>query len=162
MNGKLISIGTLLAALALGTGTFLVMRHQNSSTTAGTTATTTARTATCTPTNGDKNVTELIKTDTVVGTGAEATAGKKISVHYTGCLLDGTKFDSSVDRGQPFSFTLGQGQVIKGWDQGFDGMKVGGKRTLTIPAEMAYGAGGQGSIPPNSPLKFDVELLGVE
>ncbi len=97
-----------------------------------------------------------------VGTGKEATAKTKITVHYTGWLTNGTKFDSSVDRGQPFVFTLGVGQVIQGWDQGFAGMKVGGKRKLTIPPHMGYGArGAGGSIPPNSTLIFEVELISV-
>jgi FKBP-type peptidyl-prolyl cis-trans isomerase len=100
--------------------------------------------------------------DSVVGTGAEAVAGKKVSVHYTGTLTDGTKFDSSVDRGQPFTFTLGQGEVIQGWDQGVAGMKVGGKRKLTIPPSLGYGSTANGPIPANSTLLFDVELLGVE
>jgi FKBP-type peptidyl-prolyl cis-trans isomerase len=105
--------------------------------------------------------------DSKVGTGAEATAGHKVSVHYTGWLdqngQKGKKFDSSVDRGQPFSFNLGGHQVIKGWDEGVAGMKVGGKRTLTIPPELGYGARGAGSaIPANATLIFDVELLGVD
>jgi len=83
-------------------------------------------------------------------------------VHYTGVLLDGTKFDSSIDRGTPFQFPLGGRQVIAGWDQGVVGMKVGGKRRLIIPAALAYGERGQGSIPPNSPLVFEVELIGVQ
>lgn len=100
--------------------------------------------------------------DITVGTGAEAKAGQTVSVHYTGRLVDGSKFDSSLDRGQPFTFALGRGQVIKGWDQGVAGMKVGGKRKLTIPPELGYGAGGfPPVIPPNSTLVFDVELLGV-
>jgi len=99
--------------------------------------------------------------DMVVGTGAEAVSGKIITVHYVGTLTNGQKFDSSVDRGQPFEFALGAGQVIAGWDQGFAGMKVGGKRILTIPPEMGYGAGQVGPIPPNSTLIFEVELLGV-
>ncbi|MGI9147331.1 MAG: FKBP-type peptidyl-prolyl cis-trans isomerase [Chloroflexota bacterium] len=101
-------------------------------------------------------------TDDLIGTGAEAQKGKTVAVHYTGWLLDGTKFDSSRDRNTPFSFPLGQGQVIRGWDQGVDGMKVGGKRTLVIPPDLAYGARGAGGvIPPNATLKFEVELLEV-
>jgi FKBP-type peptidyl-prolyl cis-trans isomerase FkpA len=100
--------------------------------------------------------------DTKVGTGPEAVAGKTVSVHYTGTLTNGQKFDSSLDRGQPFKFKLGAGMVIKGWDQGFAGMKVGGKRKLTIPPDLAYGSRAIGPIPPNSTLLFDVELLGVE
>jgi FKBP-type peptidyl-prolyl cis-trans isomerase FkpA len=102
-------------------------------------------------------------TDDQVGTGAEAQAGKTVSVHYTGWLTDGTKFDSSKDRGQPFSFPLGAGRVIKGWDEGVAGMKVGGKRTLVIPPDLGYGArGAPGAIPPNATLKFEVELLEVK
>ncbi|MEE2902367.1 MAG: FKBP-type peptidyl-prolyl cis-trans isomerase [Myxococcota bacterium] len=100
--------------------------------------------------------------DHEVGTGAEAQSGHTVSVHYTGTLTDGSKFDSSVDRGQPFEFRLGAGMVIKGWDQGIVGMKVGGKRRLEIPAELGYGAHGfPPVIPPNSALIFEVELLGV-
>jgi FKBP-type peptidyl-prolyl cis-trans isomerase FkpA len=101
--------------------------------------------------------------DDVVGTGDEAVSGKKVKVHYTGTLLNGSKFDSSRDRGEPFSFTLGQGQVIKGWDQGVAGMKVGGRRTLRIPPDLGYGAAGSPpKIPGGAGLVFDVELLGVE
>jgi len=100
--------------------------------------------------------------DQVVGTGDIAVAGKTASVHYTGWLENGKKFDSSVDRGQPFSFPLGAGRVIKGWDEGVQGMKVGGKRKLTIPSDLGYGSRGAGGvIPPNATLVFDVELLGV-
>ena len=108
--------------------------------------------------------TELVKEDLVVGTGAEAKAGHTVSVHYTGWLTNGKKFDSSVDRGQPFGFKLGGGQVIQGWDQGVVGMKIGGKRKLTIPAHLAYGnrAVGGDLIPANSTLVFDVELLGLK
>jgi FKBP-type peptidyl-prolyl cis-trans isomerase len=106
-------------------------------------------------------------TDTKTGDGAAATPGNKVSVHYTGWLYNngakGAKFDSSVDRGQPFQFTLGAHQVIAGWDEGVAGMKVGGKRTLIIPPELGYGARGAGGvIPPNATLMFDVELLGVQ
>ncbi len=101
-------------------------------------------------------------TDDVVGTGTEATTGKTAVVHYTGWLSDGKKFDSSKDRNQPFSFPLGRGQVIKGWDEGVVGMKVGGKRTLIIPPSLGYGAQGAGGvIPPNATLKFEVELIDV-
>ena len=100
--------------------------------------------------------------DIVVGAGATAAAGKTVKVHYTGWLTDGKKFDSSVDRGQPFSFPLGGGRVIKGWDEGVAGMKVGVKRQLRIPPELGYGArGASGAIPPNATLIFDVELLDV-
>ena len=119
----------------------------------------------------DNQVTEmpdgLKYTDTKTGDGATARAANKVSVHYTGWLSDngakGKKFDSSLDRGQPFQFTLGAHQVIAGWDEGVAGMKVGGKRTLRIPPELGYGArGAPGAIPPNSTLIFDVELLQVQ
>lgn len=105
--------------------------------------------------------------NSVVGTGAEATSGKSVSVHYTGWILEagdkkGPKFDSSVDRGQPFSFTLGAGMVIKGWDEGVAGIKVGGKRTLMIPSKLGYGSQTVGPIAANSNLIFDVELLAVK
>jgi FKBP-type peptidyl-prolyl cis-trans isomerase FkpA len=100
--------------------------------------------------------------DVRVGAGVEAAAGKTVEVHYTGWLTDGKKFDSSRDRGQPFSFRLGAGQVIKGWDEGVAGMKIGGQRKLTIPPQLGYGNRGVGGvIPPNATLVFDVELLGV-
>jgi FKBP-type peptidyl-prolyl cis-trans isomerase FkpA len=100
--------------------------------------------------------------DLVEGTGDPAKAGQIISVHYTGWLADGKKFDSSKDRGEPFPFALGQGQVIKGWDEGVQGMKVGGKRKLTIPPQLGYGSrGAGGAIPPNATLVFEVELLKI-
>ncbi len=120
---------------------------------------------------GARKMTELPSglkyTDTVVGTGATAASGQKVTVHYTGWLdqngTKGKKFDSSVDRGEPFAFGLGARQVIRGWDEGVAGMKVGGKRTLTIPPELGYGARGAGGvIPANATLIFDVELLKVQ
>lgn len=119
----------------------------------------------------DAKITQLQKTDTAVGTGAEAVAGKVIVVHYTGWLYDpaapdkkGRKFDSSLDRHSPFTFPLGGHKVIRGWDEGVAGMKVGGKRTLVIPPDMAYGGRGAGGgvIPPDATLVFDIELLDVE
>ena len=117
----------------------------------------------------DAKITQLQKTDTLVGTGAEAVPGKIAVVHYTGWLYDpgladkkGRKFDSSLDRGSPFSFPLGGGRVIRGWDEGVAGMRVGGRRTLVIPPEMAYGSRGAGGvIPPDATLIFEVELVAV-
>jgi FKBP-type peptidyl-prolyl cis-trans isomerase FkpA len=117
----------------------------------------------------DAKVQQLQITDTTAGTGAEAVSGKTVVVHYTGWLYDpaapdkkGRKFDSSVDRGQPFTFPLGAGKVIRGWDEGVAGMHIGGKRTLVIPPAMGYGSRGAGGvIPPDATLLFDVELLGV-
>lgn len=116
------------------------------------------------------SVAELERIDTFAGTGAVATSGSDVTVHYTGWLYDekapqqrGLKFDSSVDRGQPFTFLLGAGQVIRGWDDGVAGMKLGGKRTLLIPADLGYGSNGAGGvIPPGASLVFDVELLDVK
>jgi peptidylprolyl isomerase len=113
-----------------------------------------------------KSASGLSFEDTVVGTGASPASGQTCSMHYTGWLWvngqKGSKFDSSLDRGRPFSFPLGQGRVIKGWDEGVASMKIGGKRTLLIPPELGYGARGAGGvIPPNATLLFEVELLGV-
>jgi peptidylprolyl isomerase len=117
------------------------------------------------PVSGEPTVTEtgLQYIDIEVGTGASPQTGQTVEVHYTGWLADGTKFDSSLDRGQPFSFVIGAGQVIPGWDEGVASMKVGGKRRLIIPPELAYGESGYpGVIPANAELIFDVELLSVE
>ena len=159
---NLIAVGSV-AVIALIIGIVIVAskpKSVNSLTTDKPTASTqpiTQEKKTVTP-----DTTELKITDEVVGTGAEAKAGSNISVNYLGTLLDGTKFDSSYDRNQPFEFKLGSGQVIAGWDQGFAGMKVGGKRKLVIPASLGYGASGVGSIPANSTLVFEVELLSVK
>jgi len=128
--------------------------------------------AACTPPGPPPggSVAELERIDTQAGTGTIATSGSDVSVHYTGWLYDenapqqrGMKFDSSVDRGTPFTFLLGAGQVIRGWDEGVAGMKVGGKRTLKIPADLGYGSNGAGGvIPPNASLVFDVELIDVK
>jgi FKBP-type peptidyl-prolyl cis-trans isomerase len=131
--------------------------------------------AACTPNQGEPTMAptqaptappaimgELQIEDTTTGSGQVAATGDTVSVHYTGTLPDGTVFDSSVERGQPFSFTLGEGMVIPGWEQGIEGMMVGGKRTLTIPPHLAYGERGvPGTIPPQSTLIFDVELIEV-
>ena len=119
--------------------------------------------------DGTSDITKLIKIDNKLGEGAQATSGYEVSVHYTGWLYDeaapehhGRKFDSSRDRGKPFKFLLGKGRVIKGWDEGVEGMKVGGQRTLVIPSDLGYGERGNGrTIPPNATLVFDVELLEV-
>ncbi|TMQ50322.1 MAG: FKBP-type peptidyl-prolyl cis-trans isomerase [Candidatus Eisenbacteria bacterium] len=112
---------------------------------------------------GEKAVAGLKIDDLKVGEGAVAETGKTVKVHYTGTLTDGTKFDSSLDRGEPFSFQLGAGQVIRGWDEGVKGMRVGGKRKLTIPPDMGYGAAGAPpKIPPNATLMFEIELLEVQ
>ncbi len=118
---------------------------------------------------GHSNITSLMMTDAVTGTGHDAVAGRRVTVHYTGWLYDegkadhkGRKFDSSRDRSEPCTFRLGAGEVIRGWDEGVAGMKVGGQRTRTIPPDFGYGAqGAGGAIPPNATLVFDVELLDV-
>ena len=121
------------------------------------------QTPTSSATIAESNMEQLKIEDLTVGAGTEAVLGKKVTVNYLGTLTDGTKFDSSYDRGVPFSFNLGAGEVIKGWDQGVAGMKVGGKRKLTISPDLGYGVTGAGEIiPPNATLVFEVELLGVE
>jgi FKBP-type peptidyl-prolyl cis-trans isomerase len=115
------------------------------------------------PAYPDKNITQLLIKDEVVGTGNAVKSGDAVSVNYIGTFLDGKKFDSSYDRNQPFSFTVGGGQVIQGWDQGLVGMQVGGKRLLVIPSDLAYGStGSEGAIPPNTPLMFEIQLLAIQ
>jgi FKBP-type peptidyl-prolyl cis-trans isomerase FkpA len=151
-------IAIAVVVIAAGAGLYNRSHREDPSSTAGGPA------ATAAPTQGIK------MTDVKEGSGAEAVTGKTVVVHYTGWLYDesatdhkGKKFDSSRDRGDPFDFPLGAGHVIKGWDQGVAGMKVGGQRTLVIPPEMGYGARGAGGvIPPNATLVFDVELLDVK
>jgi FKBP-type peptidyl-prolyl cis-trans isomerase len=112
---------------------------------------------------GESNISgDLKMEDIIIGTGAEVKSGDTLSMDYVGTLTDGTKFDSSIDRGEPFEFTIGQGSVIQGWEQGILGMKVGGKRKLTIPPALGYGSQKAGSIPPNSTLIFEVELLAIK
>jgi peptidylprolyl isomerase len=144
-----VAIATLAVAGFLFAGLFLLLRGGGSSTpTAGTEATTAS---------GLKYI------DEVVGTGESPKLRQNVTVHYTGTLENGTKFDSSVDRGQPYTFRIGAGSVIKGWDEGVMTMKVGGKRKLIIPASLGYGAAGRPpTIPPNATLVFEVELLGVQ
>ena len=112
-------------------------------------------------TNKNGTVEKLIIDDVVIGGGAEAKTGDTVSVHYVGTLENGQEFDSSVKRGEPFAFTLGEGRVIKGWEEGVVGMKIGGKRILVIPSDLAYGDSGYGPIPPKATLVFSIELLGV-
>lgn len=162
---------TLRAVLAIGTVLSLTAASgctKKDAPSGETTTTTTTTSTTAAPATPQGNgtvtapVTELKIEEMKTGTGAEAKAGQQVSVHYTGWLTDGKKFDSSLDRGQPFKFMLGAGQVIPGWDKGVAGMKVGGKRKLTIPPQMGYGERGAGGvIPPNATLVFEVELLGV-
>jgi FKBP-type peptidyl-prolyl cis-trans isomerase len=160
-----------IAVLALTTVSLAAQASNTKSTTNAGTATkkpaTAARPNTNAPTkvtgDGTKTPDGLQYWDIKPGTGPTALRGQKVTVHYTGWLTTGKKFDSSVDAGKPFSFTLGEGEVIKGWDEGVAGMKVGGKRQLRIPPQLAYGdRGAAGVIPPNATLIFDVQLLGVK
>lgn len=160
----LLAVAALTASMATVTGCAKQASEPatTETTSAEQPATTTEPTEeTTAPTSED--VTELKIEDLTVGDGQEAKSGDTVSVHYTGWLTDGTKFDSSVDRGEPFSFTVGAGQVIQGWDEGVAGMKVGGKRRLIIPPTMGYGdAGAGGVIPGGATLIFDVELLAIQ
>ena len=161
-------LASLFAVLSVGTSFIANAESTTAQTIAQSSAQSSAQTTAQMQSGADIN--ELQKIDTVVGTGAEAKPSMTVSVHYTGWLYSvgakdhkGQKFDSSLDRGQPFSFPLGAGRVIRGWDEGVSGMKVGGKRTLIIPPQMGYGPRGAGNvIPPNATLLFDVELLGIK
>jgi len=166
MSKNLIGIVLALGLVAAGCA------HKGTATTAATSTSATVTTPppgpapAATDTGSNKEVTlpsGLKYVDTKIGDGAIAEDGMMATVHYTGWLTDGTKFDSSVDRGQPFSFRIGAGQVIRGWDEGVKGMRTGGKRKLTIPSDLGYGAAGTpgGPIPPNATLVFDVELIAV-
>jgi FKBP-type peptidyl-prolyl cis-trans isomerase FkpA len=163
----LMALAAMLAAAALmATACSASSQSSTSSSTQPAASQTTPPTETTQPSTSSSSslptVTKLEITDKVVGKGATAKTGDTVTVDYTGWLMDGTKFDSSVDRNQPFSFPLGAGQVIPGWDQGVAGMKVGGTRVLVIPASLAYGDQGAGGvIPPGATLKFEVKLLKV-
>ena len=160
-----IILGLVSSAVLIGIVVWALQQRQSSNDTIEQTETTTETSggsapSIITPPGGG---TEMKIEELKAGTGAEAVAGKTVTVHYTGWLTDGKKFDSSLDRNDPFKFKLGAGQVIQGWDKGVAGMKVGGKRKLIIPPHMGYGErGAGGTIPPNATLVFEVELLGVD
>jgi FKBP-type peptidyl-prolyl cis-trans isomerase len=162
----LLVIALLLGLLIIGLGILFINRNQDQNTIIPSPVPTISPTASLTTTTPNVTitpVTELQIEDLVVGTGVQAVAGKSVTVNYLGTLQNGTKFDSSYDHGTPFSFQLGAGEVIQGWDKGVLGMKVGGKRKLTIPPDLGYGTRGAGNaIPPNATLIFEVELLNVE
>lgn len=169
MNKKYLVVTIILIILLIALGIYAITTKEPKSqalqtaTPSATIEASMAPTATSSASPISMQTDKLIIQDEVVGTGAEAVIGKKITVNYAGTLTDGTKFDSSYDRGTPFSFTLGAGEVIQGWDQGFAGMKVGGKRKLTIPSSLGYGPNGiPGAIPGGATLIFEVELLKVE
>ena len=164
---SLFSVSALLAAMAMAATLLVGCGSQPAQTTdpapaEQTSPETPAEAPAETPAPMFEDVTELVTDDVKKGDGAEATDGKTVVVHYTGWLTDGTKFDSSLDRGQPFEFALGAGGVIPGWEQGVAGMKVGGTRRLTIPPALGYGEQGAGGvIPPNATLLFEIELLEI-
>ncbi len=157
---RFVSSYVLVFALAVLSGCAST-QHDTATSATGTAAPTAAPAAPAAP-KVHKLASGLVFEDLVVGDGKMADPGLVVTVHYTGWLTNGTKFDSSLDRGQPFKFQLGAGQVIAGWEQGVRGMRVGGKRKLTIPSDLGYGPGGMGPIPPNATLLFEVQLLGVE
>lgn len=153
-KGSTLIIFFVLLVIGIG-GYVLLTRNNKDSKVANMTDTTNL------PTTAQVTINELMIDDLTVGTGAEAIVGKTVTVNYLGTLTNGDKFDSSYDRGTPFSFILGAGEVIQGWDKGVAGMKVGGKRKLTIPPSLGYGDRNLGVIPPNSTLVFEVELVSV-
>lgn len=159
-NRYLVSLAAAIALVAMLSAAGCAAQPEQSTPTE---QTTTDEAADQAPAQTTPDVTELQIEDMIEGPGDEATTGKTAVVHYTGWLTDGTKFDSSLDSGQPFEFTIGAGQVIPGWEQGVAGMKVGGKRKLIIPPSLGYGEQGAGGvIPPNATLVFEVELLEVK
>jgi peptidylprolyl isomerase len=161
-RAKAVAIGGGVVLILIIAGfVWLVSNANKTGATGAASKAATSQQATSTNTGGT-SVDQLQSTDETVGTGAEAVAGKTVTVNYVGTLTNGTKFDSSYDRNQPFTFSLGAGQVIQGWDTGVVGMKVGGKRKLVIPPSLGYGAQATGSIPANSTLVFEIELLGVK
>jgi peptidylprolyl isomerase len=146
----------VIAVVALGILFFIIFSGGPSSGSSG------GRSSTATPGVEVKTPSGLRYVDEVVGTGESPRTGQNVTVHYTGTLANGTKFESSVDRGQPFTFRIGTAVVIKGWDEGIITMKVGGKRKLIIPPDLAYGAAGRPGIPPNATLTFEIELLSLK
>jgi len=160
-NQRNIIITGVVIVIILVLGLIILMQVNKNSNNTSTTNTTTTNNPDSSPIN-TSTTSGLVIQDIKTGTGNAVVNGNTLSVNYIGTLTDGTKFDSSYDRNQPFSFVIGQGNVIQGWDQGMLGMKVGGKRKLTIPANLGYGNQPAGSIPPNSTLIFEVELLGIK
>jgi FKBP-type peptidyl-prolyl cis-trans isomerase len=162
--GNKIIIGSIILLWIIGIGVVIIVKSQEKK--AEPVKVAVMPTLTPMPTQAlgvkEEKVTDLKIEDIKIGTGAEAVSGKAVTVNYRGTLTDGTQFDSSYDRSTPFTFNLGAGEVIKGWDLGVQGMKIGGKRKLTIPANLGYGARVIGTIPANSTLIFEVELLKVE
>jgi peptidylprolyl isomerase len=159
------ALGLCLALAVISAGCNETMQKSTSTSSESTSATTSPVPSGSADVSGGKMhklASGLQYEDVVVGSGKMAEPGMQVSVHYTGTLTDGTKFDSSLDRGQPIQFQLGAGRVIQGWEEGIKGMRIGGKRKLVIPPDLGYGANGGGPIPPNATLLFDVELVDVK
>ena len=163
MHKRALGLCLVLAVIAAGCNE---SAQKTTSTSSESTSSTTSPAPAATPEGSGGKVHKLASglqyEDVVVGSGKMAEPGMNVSVHYTGTLTDGTKFDSSHDRGQPLQFQLGSGRVIQGWEEGIKGMRIGGKRKLVIPPDLGYGANGGGPIPPNATLLFDVELVDVK